>query len=774
METGFNGNGSGPEAGWVTRLANRDHTGAEYQELKFTIHRKLLDRINLEALSSLAGERARAEIRIAVAKLVDEERTPLSLAEKERVIEEVLDEVFGLGPLEPLLRDPTISDILVTTPKLVYIERGGKLYRTSVEFKDNTHLLRIIEKVVARVGRRVDESSPLVDARLPDGSRVNAAIPPVAVDGPLLSIRRFGKELLAGEDLVKKLALTEGMLELLKACVRARLNILISGGTGAGKTTLLNVLSSYIPENERIITIEDAAELRLRQTHVARMETRPANIEGHGAIKIRDLVINALRMRPDRIIVGEVRSEEALDMLQAMNTGHDGSLTTIHSNTPRDAVGRLEVLVGMANANMGVRSIRAQVTSAIDLMVQVARFSDGSRKITYVTELVGLEGEQVTMQDIFLFEKSGIAENGKVLGRFKATGVRPRFYEKLRSSGIQLPASSVPDRCGDRAIMNALVAFSFLVILALLLFSISFGLRFYEKQRRKRLVSMLRTVTENGEDRHVNLLVDSGDRKSGLDDVLGSVNVTDRIKKLLYESGLGWTPTRLLIMMSATFAVGALASLRVPVSTPPAVRALLLGLCAAFVPLYYVSAKRAKRLKALETLLPDALDFLARSMRAGHAFTISLEMVGEEIHEPLGPELRALFNEQNLGASLERSFASFSKRVPIPDIRFFCSAVLLQRQTGGNLSEILNRLSHIIRERFRLKGQVKAVSAHGRLTATILTLMPIATLVALMVTSPHYLDALLNSSIGRRIIAAGVVAQFLGNFFIRRIVKIKV
>jgi pilus assembly protein CpaF len=446
-QTGFNGNANGngngnpQEAGWVTRLNNRDTPGAEYQELKFTIHRKLLDRINLEALSSLAGERARAEIRIAVAKLVDEERTPLSLAEKERVIEEVLDEVFGLGPLEPLLRDPTISDILVTTPKLVYIERAGKLFRTSVEFKDNTHLLRIIEKVVARVGRRVDESSPLVDARLPDGSRVNAAIPPVAVDGPLLSIRRFGTELLQGEDLVKKLALTDGMLELLKACVRARLNILISGGTGAGKTTLLNVMSSYIPENERIITIEDAAELKLRQTHVARMETRPANIEGNGAIKIRDLVINSLRMRPDRIIVGEVRSEEALDMLQAMNTGHDGSLTTIHSNTPRDAVGRLEVLVGMANANMGVRSIRAQVTSAIDLMVQVARFSDGSRKITYITELVGLEGEQVTMQDIFLFEKTGVAENGKVLGRFKATGVRPRFYEKLRSSGIVLPAS---------------------------------------------------------------------------------------------------------------------------------------------------------------------------------------------------------------------------------------------------------------------------------------------------------------------------------------------
>jgi pilus assembly protein CpaF len=433
--------GGAPEAGWVTRLANRDNSGVEYQELKFAIHRKLLDRINLEALSSLAGERARSEIRVAVAKLVDEERTPLSLAEKERVVEEVLDEVFGLGPLEPLLRDPTVSDILVTTPRLVYVERGGKLYRTSIEFKDNTHLLRIIEKVVARVGRRVDESSPLVDARLPDGSRVNAAIPPVAVDGPLLSIRRFGRDLLQGEDLVKKLAFTEGMLELLKACVRARLNIVICGGTGSGKTTLLNVLSSYIPENERIVTIEDAAELRLRQTHVARMETRPPNIEGHGAIKIRDLVVNALRMRPDRIIVGEVRSEEALDMLQAMNTGHDGSLTTIHSNTPRDGIARLEVMVGMASANMGQRAIRQQVSSAIDLMVQVARFSDGSRKMTHITELVGLEGEQVTMQDIFLFEKGGVSESGKVLGRFKATGVRPRFYEKLKASGIVLPAS---------------------------------------------------------------------------------------------------------------------------------------------------------------------------------------------------------------------------------------------------------------------------------------------------------------------------------------------
>ncbi|HWQ54413.1 MAG TPA: CpaF family protein [Bryobacteraceae bacterium] len=419
---------------------------AGYQEFKFALHRKLLDRINLETLSGLAGERVRTEVRGAVAVLVEEERTPLSLLEKDRIIDEILDEVFGLGPLEPLLQDPTISDILVTTPKLVYVERGGKLYRTPVEFKDNAHLLRIIEKVVSRVGRRVDESSPLVDARLPDGSRVNAAIPPVAVDGPLLSIRRFGRGTLRGEDLVEKLALTEPMLELLKACVKARLNILISGGTGSGKTTLLNALSSYIPEDERIVTIEDAAELRLQQTHVARMETRPANVEGHGAIHIRQLVINALRMRPDRIIVGEVRAEEALDMLQAMNTGHDGSLTTVHANTPRDAVGRLEVMVGMANANMGVRSIRQQVASAVDLFVQAARFSDGTRRVTHITEVVGMEGDIITLQDIFLFDKLGLGPEGRVRGCFRATGIRPKLYDRLVACGLALPTSTFQSR----------------------------------------------------------------------------------------------------------------------------------------------------------------------------------------------------------------------------------------------------------------------------------------------------------------------------------------
>jgi pilus assembly protein CpaF len=415
----------------------RDASSPQHQELKFSIHRKLLDRINLEAVYAMPGDRVRQEIRPSIAKLVNEEKTPLSLAEKDGLIEEVLDEVFGLGPLEPLLRDKTISDILVTTPRLIYIERAGKLERTPVQFKDDAHLMRIIERVVSRVGRRIDESSPMVDARLPDGSRVNAIIPPLAVDGPLLSIRRFGGDPLQPADLLRNLSLTEGMLELVKGCVKARLNIIISGGTGAGKTTFLNMLSGFIPANERIVTIEDAAELQLRQTHVARLETRPANVEGKGAVVQRHLLINALRMRPDRIIVGEVRGEEALDMLQAMNTGHDGSLTTIHANTPRDAIARLEVMIGMASSNLNVRSIRQQVASAIDLFVQISRMSDGTRKVTYITECVGMEGELVTTQDIFVFERVGVTGEGRVTGRFRPTGVRPKFSERLKAAGVE-------------------------------------------------------------------------------------------------------------------------------------------------------------------------------------------------------------------------------------------------------------------------------------------------------------------------------------------------
>ena len=412
----------------------------QYLDLKAGVHRKLLNRLNLEALAQADRARAEAEIRTLLLELLAEENVPLSLGERENLFVELIDDVFGLGPIEPLLRDATISDILVNTYKDVFVERGGQIERVSAAFQDDKHLMRVIDRIVSAVGRRVDDSSPMVDARLPDGSRVNAIIPPLAVDGPLLSIRRFPAERLKADDLVTLKALTKPMLDFLSHCVRSRLNCLISGGTGAGKTTLLNVLSSFISERERIVTIEDAAELQLHQEHVARLETRPPNVEGKGAIRQRQLVINSLRMRPDRIVVGEVRGEEALDMLQAMNTGHDGSLTTVHANTPRDALSRIETMIAMGATNLPERAMRQQIASAIQIVVQQTRLSDGTRKVTSVSEITGMEGDIITMQEIFMFEKLGVTQEGKVIGRFRATGVRPKMCERLRACGINLPA----------------------------------------------------------------------------------------------------------------------------------------------------------------------------------------------------------------------------------------------------------------------------------------------------------------------------------------------
>ncbi|HLL74127.1 MAG TPA: CpaF family protein, partial [Pyrinomonadaceae bacterium] len=363
----------------------------------------------------------------------------LSFVERERLVEEVRHELFGLGPLEPLLADPTVSDILVNAPQNIYIERGGRLVRTEVAFKDDEHLMRVIERIVSSVGRRIDESSPMVDARLKDGSRVNAIIPPLALDGPVLSIRRFGSDPLRMAKLIEYDALTKEMAEMFEMCVQARLNVLISGGTGAGKTTLLNALSAYIPETQRIVTIEDSAELQLQQPHVVRLETRPPNIEGRGEVTQRDLVKNALRMRPDRIVIGEVRGGEAIDMLQAMNTGHDGSLTTVHANTPRDALARLETMIQMTGMRLSDRAMRQQVASAINLVIQAARLSDGTRRITSISEITGMEGDVITMQEIFQFERKSVDKDGKVIGRFRPTGVRPRFAERLKQYGMQLP-----------------------------------------------------------------------------------------------------------------------------------------------------------------------------------------------------------------------------------------------------------------------------------------------------------------------------------------------
>jgi pilus assembly protein CpaF len=411
---------------------------SEYQQVKADLHRKILDRLDLEKLGRSTGDSAREEVLILIRSSVNSEAVPLSFAEREQLSREILDEIFGLGPLEPLLKDPTISDILVNRFDRVYVERAGKLEITGLSFKDNQHLMQIIDRIVSRIGRRVDESSPMVDARLQDGSRVNAIIPPLALDGACLSIRRFGRDPITARNMLDNKTLTEPMLEMLSAMVKGRLNLLISGGTGAGKTTVLNVLSGYIPNSERIVTIEDAAELQLKQEHIVRLETRPPNIEGKGSVRMRQLVINSLRMRPDRIVVGEVRGEEAFDMLQAMNTGHEGSLTTVHANSPRDALSRVENMVSMANLNIPERAIRQQIANAVHAIVQVARLSDGSRKVITISEVIGMEGDSIALQDIFSFDRSGIDESGKVRGVFHSTGHPPHFAERLATAGCRL------------------------------------------------------------------------------------------------------------------------------------------------------------------------------------------------------------------------------------------------------------------------------------------------------------------------------------------------
>lgn len=410
-----------------------------FQEIKSRLHRSLINRMDLTKLSSLTQEQVHAEVSRLAEVVLAQEAMPLSVSERERLVNDVQHELFGLGPLEPLLADPTISDILVNSHNTVYIERRGKLERTDTAFKDDEHLMRVIERIVSTVGRRIDESSPMVDARLKDGSRVNAIIPPLSIDGPVLSIRRFGAEPLSMAKLVDHKALTKDIADMLQMCVTARLNTLISGGTGAGKTTLLNALSAFIPQNERIVTIEDSAELQLQQPHVVRLETRPPNIEGKGEVTQRELVKNALRMRPDRIVIGEVRGGEAIDMLQAMNTGHDGSLTTIHANTPRDALSRLETMIQMTGMRLSERAMRQQVASAIDLVLQVARLSDGTRRVTSISEITGMEGDTITMQEVFQYERTGVNSDGQVIGRFRPTGIRPRFAERLKASGLQLP-----------------------------------------------------------------------------------------------------------------------------------------------------------------------------------------------------------------------------------------------------------------------------------------------------------------------------------------------
>jgi pilus assembly protein CpaF len=430
----------------TTTLRPVDPKESNFEDLKQRIHSKLVDKLDLSRVGELEGDTLRREIRMVVEHLCDTEGTLLNRSERERLVSEVLDETFGLGPLEMLLKDPAISDILINGPKHIYCERRGKMEKTSVIFRDNNHLMQIIDRIISKVGRRVDETCPMVDARMNDGSRFNAIIPPLALDGACVSIRRFGSNPLKLEDLLNYRAFTPEMVMLLEGAIKARLNILISGGTGSGKTTLLNTLSSFIPNTDRIVTIEDAAELQLQQDHVVRLETRPPNIEGKGAITSTDLVRNALRMRPERIIIGECRGSEALDMLQAMNTGHEGSMTTLHANSPRDALARLETMIMMAGFELPLKAMRTQVASAIDLVVQTSRLQGGSRRVTYITEIVGMEQDTIVMQDIYRYEKDGVDENGRAFGKFVASGIRPIFMSRLEAAGVRLPSSAFRER----------------------------------------------------------------------------------------------------------------------------------------------------------------------------------------------------------------------------------------------------------------------------------------------------------------------------------------
>jgi pilus assembly protein CpaF len=418
----------------------------KFEEIKRRIHGKLVDKLDLSRVGDMKGDTLRKEIRLVVEHLCDAEETLLNRQEREKIVDEVLDETFGLGPLELILKDPAVSDILINGPKSIYVEKGGQMQKTDVEFRDGKHLLQIIDRIVSKVGRRVDETCPMVDARLEDGSRVNAIIPPLALDGAAVSIRRFGSNPLKLEDLLNYKAFTPEMVMLLEGCIKARLNMIIAGGTGSGKTTLLNTLSSFIGHEDRIVTIEDAAELQLQQDHIVRLETRPPNIEGTGAVTATDLVKNALRMRPERIIIGECRGGETLDMLQAMNTGHDGSLTTIHANTPRDAIARLETLVMMSGFELPVKAIRQQVSGAVDVLIQANRLQGGPRRVTAITEVVGMEQDTIIMQDIYRYKQNGIDENGKAHGHFECTGVRPSFMDKLECAGVRLPASAFRER----------------------------------------------------------------------------------------------------------------------------------------------------------------------------------------------------------------------------------------------------------------------------------------------------------------------------------------
>ena len=732
------------------------------------MHRKLLNRINLEALAEADRSRAESEIRTLLGQLLAEEGTPLNLSERETLFTEVLDDVFGLGPLEPLLRDPSVSDVLVNTYNHVFVERAGVLERVPATFQDDAHLLRIIDRIVSRIGRRVDDSSPMVDARLEDGSRVNAIVPPLAVDGPLLSIRRFPAERLRASDLVNLVAMTPQMLEFLAHCVRARLNCLISGGTGAGKTTLLNALSSFISDRERIVTIEDAAELQLHQEHVARLETRPANVEGKGAIRQRQLVVNALRMRPDRIVVGEVRGEEALDMLQAMNTGHDGSLTTVHANTPRDALARIETMIAMGSTNLPERALRQQLASAIQLVVQQTRMSDGSRKVTSISEITGMEGDIITMQEIFMFEKRGVTQDGRGRWTIPANRGASKVCGAAQDSRHPAPDGHVRRQRGGAVMLVPIVVFVFVTALILIVYAAA--RRLPGAVAGERLERRLREVTERDAP-EVDATILNQKAKGPLPVVDRLFTGQGGLARLIEQSGVSISPSAVtLISVAAAFGTGALTL----VFSRRPVWALVAAFLASFLPFLWLKYKRSVRLRRFEEQFPEALDLLSRALRAGHAFQTAMSMVADELPAPVGTEFRKSFDQQNFGLPLKETLNELADRVPILDVRFFATAVSIQRETGGNLAEILDNLAHVVRERFKILRQVRVHTAQGRFTGYVLLGLPAFLAVALSIISPDHMSDLFEHRMGQTMLIGALVMQMVGFIWIRQVIKIEV
>jgi pilus assembly protein CpaF len=748
--------------------AREDQRRSQYLDIKADIHRKLLGRLNLEALASTDRARAEGEIRALTSNLLAEARAPLTLGEREAILGDVLDEVFGFGPLEPLLRDPTISDILVNTSDHVFVERKGMLERVPAAFQDNQHLMRVIDRIVSGAGRRIDDSTPMVDARLPDGSRVNAIIPPLAVDGPLLSIRRFPAERMKAEDLLTHQTLTPAMIEFLRQCVKSRLNCLVSGGTGSGKTTLLNVLSAFIPGRERIVTVEDAAELQLSQEHVARLETRAPNIEGKGAIKQRQLVINALRMRPDRIIIGEVRGEEALDMLQAMNTGH--------ANTARDALSRIETMIAMANVNLPDKAMRTQIASAIQLVIQQSRIERWHPKgDRHLGDHRDGRGHHHHARN-FPVRQAGDCARGSCDRTIRGERRSPEMLRATPGLRRQPPDRHVRGRDGGAVMaLGVLVALVFLVSTVAMFLLYALIARGTRETLRERVDDRLQQMTDVVEPDSDGLLKTAA---------AGPLPVVDRMVTdsesgsalgwWIEQSGVATTPSGLLLA-SAVTAVLTGGAARVLAGGAWATVAIVVGGLIGFaIPLMVVRQRRASRLYRFEEHFPEALDLISRAVRAGHAFSAGLKMIGDEVDDPVGTEFRKTFEEQNFGLPLADALYHLAARVPLLDVQFFVTAVLIQHDTGGNLAEILDNLSGVVRERFKIRRQVRVHTAHGRMTGYVLMALPVVLLIALSFINPDHVGLLFGDPMGQMMLVSAVVMQAVGYMWIRQVVKIDV